>query len=92
MKRLVLVPAGWPCSLHECPPGFFLHENTVCFKTEYERMETDGPVDVPGDKIRWKMGKGTDAYNSVGEHFCVGTPGTREEIKVQPLEAQWEDY
>lgn len=92
MKRLVMEPVGWPCTLRECPPGFFLYEDTVCYKTEYERMEPDGPVNIPGDKIRWKMGTGTDAYNSAGEHFCVGTPEEREKIMVQPLEEQWEEY
>ena len=35
MKRLVINPSGWPCSLEDCPPGFFLYLEQLCFKTEY---------------------------------------------------------
>lgn len=88
-KQLILEPAGWPCSLRECPPGLFLFENSIYFKTEYEKMETIGPVDVPGNEIRWVHGKYTDAYNYAGEHFCHGTPEEREHIMVQPLSWGW---
>lgn len=37
MKKLVMVPNNWSCSLEECPPGFFVYENSLCFKTEYHR-------------------------------------------------------
>lgn len=39
MKRLVLVPDGWPCPLSECPPGVFAIEDRIGFKSEYH---TDG--------------------------------------------------
>jgi len=91
MKRLVLEPYGWPCSLGDCPPGPFLYENTVCFKTEYGAMELVGPANVAGTEIRWTCGLRTDAYNSAGEHFCVGHPDERDKILVQPLVAQWEE-
>ena len=40
MKKLVLVPVGWPCSLEECPPGAFLFaEEHVGFKSEYRRSD-----------------------------------------------------
>ena len=35
MKSLVVKPDGWPCSLVECPPGFFVFEGNLCLKTEY---------------------------------------------------------
>lgn len=35
MKRLELIPTGFPCTLAECPAGFFLKDNEVCFKSEY---------------------------------------------------------
>jgi hypothetical protein len=34
-KKLVLNPIGWECSLEECPPGAFLYNKQVCFKSEY---------------------------------------------------------
>jgi hypothetical protein len=35
MKRLVMVPDGWPCSLGESRPGFFIWQDNLCFKDEY---------------------------------------------------------
>ena len=29
-------PAGFPCKIEECPPGMFLYENQICFKSEYK--------------------------------------------------------
>ena len=35
MKRLVLMPNGWACTLEEGPPGLFIFNKQVCFKSEY---------------------------------------------------------
>jgi hypothetical protein len=35
MKRLLMEPSGWSCTLAECPPGFFVCDDSLCFKTEY---------------------------------------------------------
>ena len=35
MKQLIIVPDGWPCTLAECPPGFFVIEESLCLKSEY---------------------------------------------------------
>ena len=35
MKKLELIPLNFPCRLGECPPGFFLFRDEVCFKSEY---------------------------------------------------------
>ena len=35
MRRLLIQPNGWPCILGECPPGFFVHNNFLCLKTDY---------------------------------------------------------
>ena len=78
--------------MRECPPGLFLFENNVCFKTEYGKMETVGPVNVPGSEVRWTCDSRTDAYNGTGEYFCVATPEEREKLLVQPLDWVWEEY
>ncbi len=54
MKRLEMIPEGWPCPLSECRPGHFLNieYQTVCFKTDYNDRE----------------GKPT-AYNNAGETY-----------------------
>lgn len=39
MQTLKIVPDGWPCTLEECPPGFFVCEKQLCFKTEYGQNE-----------------------------------------------------
>lgn len=40
MKRLELKPSGFPMTLAECPPGFFLFENHVFLKSEYGHCES----------------------------------------------------
>ena len=35
MKRMIIKPEGWKCKLYECPPGFFVFNDHLCFKTEY---------------------------------------------------------
>jgi hypothetical protein len=35
MKRYVIVPDGWPCTLAACPAGSFVYQDTLCFKSEY---------------------------------------------------------
>lgn len=35
MRRLVMLPEGWPCALQECRPGHFLWNDNLCFKDEY---------------------------------------------------------
>lgn len=87
MKRLVLEPEGWPCTLRECRPGFFVFDGTeLCLKTEYGAMETVGPVNVPGSEVRWTVGHRVDAYNSAGERVCAS-----EDVLVQPVVARWEE-
>jgi len=39
MRRLVIEPDGWPCRFDECRPGFFLHEDNLCLKSEYGNGE-----------------------------------------------------
>jgi len=94
MKRLVLEPFGWPCTLGECPPGHFLWEDSVCFKTEYGGMECSNPG-VPGPEVKWTVGNHSDPYNEAGEHFWGGgvtDKDEREKLMVQPLVAKWEEY
>lgn len=35
MKRLIVIPEGWPCKFSECRPGYFLFHGDLCLKTEY---------------------------------------------------------
>ena len=36
-------PDGWPCTLADCPPGFFVFEGSLCSKSEYL---TDGNIEA----------------------------------------------
>lgn len=36
MKTCIIEPDGWPLKLEECPPGHFIWEDNLCFKSEYE--------------------------------------------------------
>ena len=44
MRKLEVVPYGWPCPLMECPPGLFVYGDQLCFKSEYG--DNDGKMDV----------------------------------------------
>lgn len=35
MKRLVMMPDGWSCTIDECRPGHFAFKGLLCFKSEY---------------------------------------------------------
>lgn len=35
MKKLEIVPYSFECDVLECPPGFFVYEGQLCFRTEY---------------------------------------------------------
>lgn len=43
MKIITIEPFGWPCKIEECPPGFFLYEEQLCFKSEYS---SDNDIEV----------------------------------------------
>jgi len=94
MKRLVVEPSGWPCKLRECPPGHFVYEESLCFKTEYGSMESLGPKGAPGKDVKWQVGNHSDVYNEGGESFWGGvkTKEERDELEVQPVMVSWEEY
>jgi len=39
MKQLKIVPDGWLCTLGQCPPGLFVFQNCLGFKSEYGQDE-----------------------------------------------------
>ena len=44
MKEIKIIPDGWECLIEECPPGHFMYEDQLCFKTEYGKE--DGDIEV----------------------------------------------
>lgn len=44
MKKLVVAPNGWPCTLAECPPGLFTYNEALAVKSEYRSAEGYGTV------------------------------------------------
>ncbi len=83
-----LVADGGEMTLAECPPGPFLFNGSLGFRTEYGAMRVTGPVDVPGDQIRWSVSRWPDAYClDSGEFFWGGvvTHEDRARLLVQPL-------
>lgn len=74
IKHTEIVPHGHPCSLADCPPGFFFFEGHVHFKSEYHTANKEGKPLV-------------DAYcGESGESFWGGAPNCydRENLIVQP--------
>ena len=78
MKRLELKPEGFPCKLKECPPGFFLKDDEVGFKSEYA-----------GDSLDNK--NRTEAFCESGCYFWGGEEGKDnvDNVIVQPLVSEW---
>ena len=57
MKRLELKPKGiFPCSLEDCPPGFFVSGNGVGLKSEYRNAK--GEIEAFCDSGEFYCGKG----------------------------------
>lgn len=82
---MVLVP------LSECPPGPFRFNDILGFKTEYGAMRTVGPVNVPGDQVRWTVSHWPDAYvMASGEYFWGGTSTheDRAKLMVEPIDPE----
>ena len=38
-KLLMMEPEGYPCTIADCPPGFFLSGDELCLKTEYSNRD-----------------------------------------------------
>ena len=78
-KRLELKPEGFPLKLSECPPGFFLKDNSVGFKATYlHSNESDERI--------------SEAYCESGCYFWGGDEGNKlgvDNVIVQPLISEW---
>ena len=72
-KVLRILPNGWPCKLSECPPGLFVYQGSVCFKTEY-RVDGFSECYAESGEVFWG---GTSDKE------------LREELVVQPCRADW---
>lgn len=35
MRSISLIPHGFACDLNECPPGYFIFDGSICFKSQY---------------------------------------------------------
>jgi len=44
MKEIIVTPDGWMCKLSDCPPGFFMYEGNLCFKTKYRNLDGNEQV------------------------------------------------
>ncbi|AFU87829.1 hypothetical protein CcrKarma_gp312 [Caulobacter virus Karma] len=81
--------------LKQCPPGPFLYEGVLGFKTEYGAMSTRELPSPPlsgRHQREWYVTDHADAYcMSSGEAFWAGakTREERDELLVQPLYEGW---
>ncbi len=80
MKVLNIIPNGWPCTLLECPPGFFVFNERLCFKSEYLETGSSNPVEM-------------EVFCESGEYFWGGTETKKEraELIVQPVITEWKE-
>jgi hypothetical protein len=91
MRRLIIEPEGWPCTLDECPPGLFMYEGTLAIKSAHPGMvclKESPPFDT------WKIEPGNiNAPLADGGCQFWGGTGTQEELRkleVQPCTYRWE--
>lgn len=75
MKRLLIEPDGWTCPLRECPPGFFIFEDRLCFKSEYLN---DGDIEVFNEAGEYFWGG-------------MSMKADRDSLIVQPVTYRWVD-
>jgi len=89
MKRVTLVPHGWPCSLDDCPPGPFTVPGSepgtyMGFRSSYlDTVSTEG-----------RTQRRVQAYTlTTGEAWWGGTTNheDRGAMLVQPLAVEVED-
>lgn len=76
-------------TLRDCPPGPFLHDGVLGFKTEYGAVEIVGSSNVPGSELRWRVGNGPDVYvMASGETYWGGakTRVERDGLLVTPVD------
>jgi hypothetical protein len=74
-------------ALRNCPPGPFLFNGSLGFKTEYGSMECENPRDP---KTLWRVGHHSDVYvMASGEAFWGGVTSKddREALLVVPVDA-----
>lgn len=76
MKRLVLQPIGWKCTLNECPPGLFVFDESVGFKSEYRTNDGNLEAFCKNGEYFWG---GASTQEQRGKNI------------VQPVNAVWED-
>jgi hypothetical protein len=76
MKRLVMVPEGWPCKLKEAPCGPFVWDDMLCFKSDHK------------DENRRIMAFGEFG---VSLWYSAGGFVPMDDLMVQPVVAKWED-
>ena len=73
-------------ALRNCPPGPFLYNGSLGFKTEYGSMECENPHDP---KTLWRVGHHSDVYvMASGEAFWGGVTSKedREKLLVVPVD------
>ncbi len=77
-------------ALAECPPGPFLFEGSLGFKTEYGMtLPDENGAEMPGSQVRWVVTHRPDAYvMASGECFWGGAKNhdERAALLVQPID------
>ena len=74
MKQLIIKPEGWPTTLLECPPGFFVWQKILCLKSEYRNK--DGNIEAFNEAGEFFWGGAKDHKQ-------------RDGIEVQPVYIKW---
>ena len=77
MRRLMMVPVGWPCTLRQCPPGHFVCDGQLCFKTEYAKNGDAGQ---------------SEAFNSAGEMLSGGEDVAVQPVEAQWVEDEADSF
>ena len=58
MKRMIIVPDGWPIPIKQCQPGFFVHKDNLYLISEYR---------TNNESTEYEM------FCSSGEYCCLNS-------------------
>jgi len=74
VKRLEMVPNGWPCTFKDCPPGYFVWQGNLCLMSDYG--DNAGKRNAYCDSGEYFLGG-------------VTTTQERDGLAVQPVVPRW---
>ena len=68
MKKMIVVPDGWPMALSKCLPGFFVHKHDLYLISEYRTNNESTEY---------------EAFCSSGEYCCLDSKTVVQPVRYE---------